>query len=249
MLPLAEFQRAFAHAVMKSGAIPDKTQGRLLPDEAMRIHRNTVMGALAGALRLSHPTVGELVGEAFFDQMAVAFAEAQPPRTASLSRYGEGFAIFLEDHAPGLPYLGDVARLDYAIERALQAETGMQQFSLDPSVRMILPKSLTVLALQYPADEIRAAIGDDKALERISLRPTERYLLVWRQDARARLRPAGNLAGQFLRALLSGATAQVALETVQGDQSDTLTQLQADIFAAPFCTIISNPEGFQPCPP
>jgi hypothetical protein len=245
MLPLADLQRAVAHAVMTGEAVPAVIHGRLRPEEAMCIHRNTVLGTLTGALRLSHPTVGALVGEAFFDQAAIAFTQTQPPRTASLARYGEGFADFLAGFVPTLPYLADVARLDFAIERALQSESGTRRFALGPAVAMILPQSLTVLALQYPAVEIRAAIGDDAALARIAPAPTRHHLLVWRHSTEARLRPVGILTGCFLRSLLGGMPAPDALVAAGNDQAATLAQLQAEIFAAPFCSIVSNPEGIK----
>jgi hypothetical protein len=45
----------------------------------LRVHRNTVLGALSNALRSSFKSVERLVGEAFFDRMAVAYARANPP--------------------------------------------------------------------------------------------------------------------------------------------------------------------------
>lgn len=246
MPPLADLQQVFAHSLLAGGEIPAAIKGHLSPREAMRIHRNTVMGALANALRLSHPTVDALVGEAFFDQAACAFAEGHPPRAASLSRHGDGFADFLAGFAPALPYLADVARLDLSIDRVLQGDDGFRRLALEETVAMFLPGSMMVLRLQYPADEIRAAIGDDAALASIILDPAERYLLVWRHQAQARMRRIGVLSGRFLRALLAGAPAQEALAGAGEDQAATLAQIQADIFAAPFCRIISNPEGISP---
>lgn len=245
MLPLVDLQGAFARSLMSGGGIPANIKGRLRPDEAMRIHRNTVMGALANALRLSHPSVDALVGEAYFDQAALAFIQAQPPRTASLSQYGDGFAHFLAGFAPSLPYLPDVARLDFAIDRALRGEDGARHFALEATITITLPENLAVLALHYPADEIRAALGDDTALASIVLDPMQRHLVVWRQDAEARLRPVNVASGGFLRALLSGAPAQDALAAAGDDQAATLAQLQADVFAAPFCTVIFNSEGIS----
>jgi hypothetical protein len=116
---------------------------------------------------------------------------------------------------------------------------------LEATVAMVLPQSLDLLTLQYPASEIRAAIGDDAALASIALDPAERYLLVWRQDARALLRPVSIPSGRFLQALLAGTPAQDALTAASSDPVTTLAQLQAEIFAAPFCSIIPNPERDQ----
>jgi len=246
MPALAELQQAFAQSLLAGGPVPAAVKGCLLPDEAMSVHRNTVLGALVGALRLSHPTVDALVSEAFFDQAASTFARQHPPRTASLMGYGEGFADFLERQpaCAHLPYLADVARLDFAIERALQQDDRPRTFVLDAAVTMALPCSLSLLTLRYPADAIRAAISDEAALAAITLEPAERHVVVWRQDLAARVRPVSAAAGYFLHALLAGASAQAALAQAGGDTA--LADIQADIFTAPFCTIIANPEGHAP---
>ena len=51
---------------------------------ALQVHRNTIIGALVHALRLTYSSVDAVVGEAFFDQTAAAFAEHKPPTTARL---------------------------------------------------------------------------------------------------------------------------------------------------------------------
>lgn len=246
MPPLADLQRDFARALLAGDAVPAPIRGILSPREAMRIHRNTAIGALANALRLSHPGVDALVGEAFFDQAAAAFVQAHPPRAAALDLYGEGFAAFLAGFVPSLPYLPDMARLDFAIDRALQGAGGTRQFALEATLAIALPESLAVLALRYRVDEIRAALGDDAALAAIRLDPAERHVLVWRQDDQARMRAVGVATGRFLRALLAGSPAQDALDAAGDDQAATVAQLQADIFCAPFCTLIANPEGLPP---
>ena len=76
-MPLAEMQRDFAQAVLTGQTSGQAfAPGAVSADAALRIHRNTVMGALTGALRLTYPTVDALVGESFFDQAAAAFAQS-----------------------------------------------------------------------------------------------------------------------------------------------------------------------------
>lgn len=242
-MPLADLQRDFACALLAGDPPPFATHGVLSAAEALRIHRNTVLGALAGALRLSHPTVDMLVGEAFFDRAAGLFGEAHPPRGPSLALYGEGFADFLAAWPPAmeLPYLADVARLDFAIDRAMHSGTGWQRFPLDASAAIELPSDLRLLLLRHPADEIRTAMGDDAALGRIDLSPREIALLVWRKDQQAVVRRIGPASARFLAVLQAGAPATAALAAASPG-AETLTSIQQDIFAAPFCRVIANQE-------
>ncbi|MDB5458959.1 MAG: hypothetical protein JWO72_700, partial [Caulobacteraceae bacterium] len=120
MSDLATLQREMAQGLL-SGRF-DAVRGQVLAgpiaaDEALGLHRNTVLCALTNALRLTFPTVDALVGEAFFDQAARSFIDQQPPAQAWLTGYGAAFPEFLDRYplAAGLPYLADVARLDAAV--------------------------------------------------------------------------------------------------------------------------------------
>lgn len=101
------------------------------PGEAMapgmEVYRRTLQGNRHEALRASHPGVARLVGDAFFAEAAARFADAVPSGSGDLHEYGAGFAAFLETypHAASLPYLADVARLEWAVHRA--------SFAADPA--------------------------------------------------------------------------------------------------------------------
>ena len=238
---LAELQCSFARGVL-TGTAPaiGFAEARVPAAAALRQHRNTVMGALTGALRLSYPSVDALVGEAFFDQAASAFAEVNPPATARLSGYGEGFADFIAAQAPSLPYLRDVARLDWAIERALLAANATRRFTLDGAIAIALPVSLSVLRLDYPADVIKGALGDNAALGAIDLTPAPRWVLVWRSGRQARVCAVSGPAATFLEILLSGAGAQAAFAVASAQSQSALQILKAEVFAASFCTVLQG---------
>ena len=71
-------------------------------------------------------TVQALVGEDFFRTMARAYVARTLPMQPVLAEYGVDFPAFVADHAParGLAYLPDIARLDWALNAALQAPRG-----------------------------------------------------------------------------------------------------------------------------
>src|ERR1700677_4708748 len=158
MRALAEMQQEFERAI-HSGTLADIAfaSGPVSPQEALRIHRNTVLGALVGALRLVYPCVDRLVGEAFFDQMASALALVRPPASACLADYGEGFAEFMQAYEPAahLGYLPDVAQLEWAMDRAALGSDVRRRYALDEGVWLDLPQSIAVLSLDYPADLIK----------------------------------------------------------------------------------------------
>jgi len=250
MPPLAELQHHFAQAVL-SGEVPTGLlAGTISPAEALSIHRDTIMDALVNALRLSYPTVETLVGEEFFDWTCRIFAEANLPKTASLAIYGEAFADFLAGFAPAadLPYLADVARLDRAVETALRAPTPQRRFVIDVAVSIVLPQSLTVLPLMYPADEIRAGIKDDAIMAKIVIEPAQRFILVWRKGFDAAVRRVSVPAGRFLISLLAGEGAEAAFHAASACEPEAvvLSAIQAELFAAPFCTVISTLEELRP---
>lgn len=248
MSRLAELQRAFSHAVLSADAgTPDLPAfvGRIPPEAAFRVHQGTVMSGLTNALRLTYPTVYALVGAEFFDHAARAFIETELPTAADLSAYGAGYPAFLGVFPPasGLRYLADVAILDLAIDRALRARGGApRRVEIDVRVAMELAPTLSVLRLDYPADEIRALIsgGDTDALGFLDMTPRSRFVAVWRSAGGASVQPLGVVAGGFLTAVLAGATTDAAFASAvaETDPDDTLPEIRAQVFAASFTTLI-----------
>ena len=98
-------------------------EGAVHATARLAIYRNTCSGTLIRALGLSYPAVRRVVGGDFFDATAERFIGRQPPVSAYLDGYGADFADFLAGFAPaaGVPYLADLARLEWAVSRALHA--------------------------------------------------------------------------------------------------------------------------------
>ncbi len=93
------------------------------PARRFAVYRNNVIVSLIDALADTFAVTQELVGEAFFRAMAREFAYANPPTSPLLALYGDAFPDFIERFPPaaGLPYLADVARLEYLRVRAYHA--------------------------------------------------------------------------------------------------------------------------------
>jgi hypothetical protein len=67
--------------------------------------------------------IRQVVGDEFFDALARAYQQTTPSTSGDLHDYGEGYSAFLRTfaHAQSLPYLSDLARLEWAAHHAYGA--------------------------------------------------------------------------------------------------------------------------------
>ncbi|MGZ3273696.1 MAG: HvfC/BufC family peptide modification chaperone [Caulobacteraceae bacterium] len=244
MAELAVLQAEMARALLAGrfdAIAPRLEPGPIPASEALSVHRNTAVGGLVNALRLGHPTVLALVGEDFFDQAARAFAERAPPSSAWLTGYGEGFADFLAAYEPAreLPYLADVARFDFAVEAVACAALGDGGRALDLGEAVLtLDASLRLVDLDYPADLIRDALGEDEErLTEIDMRRRRHTLALWRLPDGAGLRRLSPVPAAFVKAGLHGED----LADLQAPEAD-LAALSSEVFTAPFVRLSPKPD-------
>jgi hypothetical protein len=93
------------------------------PQIRLAVHQNNVVAGLVNGLATRFPVVQQLVGEEFFRAMAAVFVRQAPPSDPVLTLYGGGFADFISSFQPanGVPYLSDMARLEFARTLSLHA--------------------------------------------------------------------------------------------------------------------------------
>ncbi len=127
MPTLREVQAAFARGVLdpaQIGAIAVGVIGAgIAPERRLGVYRNNVLSSLGGVLEGNFPASRRRLGPERFAALAERFIRAEPPARPQLSGYGAGFPDFLErsGEAARLPWLGDVARLEWAREEAYYA--------------------------------------------------------------------------------------------------------------------------------
>lgn len=99
------------------------TWNRSDPAKRLSVYRNNVLVSLVDALAQTFAVTQQLVGEAFFRAMAQVFVRTHPPRTRVLTQYGQALPEFIAQFAPAasLPYLADVAQLEWQRLQALHA--------------------------------------------------------------------------------------------------------------------------------
>ncbi len=230
--------------------------------ERLSIYRNTCRSTLANALRLSFPAVRRLVGEEFFEGAVQRFIDEAAggiPGSAWLNEYGRELAAFLASFPPamGLPYLADVARLEWAVNGALHApdaarldaaRLGAAQVASrtreSAEVRFVAHPSIGLLSLRYPADTIWRAVlkEDDAALAAVDLASGPVWLLVERDEAGVQVRRLTEREWRLTERLCAGAPLQAALE----ESPDGAAMLLAEHLSAGRFTDVLLEDGDAP---
>ncbi len=166
MPSLRELQHGFVAAVL------DQDDGApalaITPAEAaaerIAIYRRAAFANYRNALGATYPVVARLTGTPFFNAAVDAFVHDHPSTCGDLNVYGDAFAAFLSSYAPAatLPYLADVARLEWAIDEAGRAPDARRApasvlaafgaIAPDrlPALRVTLEPSCRLVASRYP---------------------------------------------------------------------------------------------------
>lgn len=227
MPSLSDLQRGFVAATV----FGDRTalsglgiaEGSMTAAARVAVYRNNVLSNYRKALAATFPVVQALVGRAFFGAAVEAFVRAHPSTRGDINRYGGDLPRFLAGYPPArdLPYLPDVARLEWAIDQAtiaadvpaldLDALAAVPQDKLQ-ELRLRLHPSARLLRSPYPILSIWRANQPGHEDERVDLGEGGDALLVARGAigiAVQRLAPADHT---FLRGLAADLVLADALD-------------------------------------
>lgn len=199
------------------------------------IYRNTCASVLVTALRLAFPAVQRLVGPEFFEGAAGLFVAQAPPRSAWLDEYGADFPDFLGrlPQAAPVPYLADVARLEWHVNLVLHApdvqpldiarltalsEAGSAQLRFEPH------PAVRLLRCEFPADNIWRAVleRDERAMAAVDLAEGPVWLLVHRTQNRIDVIRLGECEWRLAADLFSGKPLSAALEGTRCDDAHSV---------------------------
>ena len=186
MLWLPEWQSQFAAALLgRTGAA------------GLAVYRGNAFGNWAQALAGAYPIVRKIVGEEFFEGLARAYARAHPSASGDLNEYGAALAEFVAvfPHTQDLPYLPDVARMEWLAHRAYYAADAkpfdfeILKTSSPETLRLALAPACTLLASDWPLARIWTVHQDDYEGEiDVDLGSGPDRILVYRPKWRAQVR-------------------------------------------------------------
>lgn len=184
MSTLASVQRRFAAQL---------ADDRRDTDGGVAVYRRTIRANYRQALAATYPVLRALTGASFFDALVDAYVDTHPSTSGDLNVYGASMGDFLDayPHGRDVPYLPDVARLEWSIDESARAADATARpaevfgalqrlgeaavdarFALQPDARL-LRSGFPVLRIwqrHQPGDDAHApvdfGVGDDLLLLR-----------------------------------------------------------------------------------
>jgi Putative DNA-binding domain len=244
---LLAFQGEFAAALLDAEPRIPPIVSRTTDADATRrfgIYRNNVSASLSAALAARFPVVERLVGGGFFRAMALRFVEHHPPRSPVLSAYGAVFPDFLDSFEPvaSLPYISDVARLEWARAVAYHAADDRPVdisvlSSIPPErlhgARLTLHASVFVVASDYPIVSIWRTNTHDDPVREIGPDLPGEVALVSRPALDVMVTPLPRGAAQMIARLAQdGTLGAAALAATEEDPKLKLSDALALLFGA-----------------
>ena len=199
------------HAQSARGLVAYRSNGRAMAERA---------------LRAAYPVIAAMLGEPSFELLARDLWHTHPPRGGDLAQWGAALSGFLQasDALSDAPYLGDVARAEWALHRAASAadaEPDLPSFarlaSENPQgLTLSLSPGTTVIGSRFPvASLVTAHLFGDPCLAEAAQRLRDgigELALVWRQGLRPRIAAIDPSAAALVQALQAGADLPGALD-------------------------------------
>jgi hypothetical protein len=226
MSSLRELQAAFVAGVFddqESGAQSYVLANGMPPEARLAIYRNNIFHNYQQALRDVYPVVERLVGEEFFAFAAKRYIPCHPSHHGNLHCFGAEFGTFLDGFAPAaaLPYLGDIARLEWHVHEVFHAADRdamrVQRLAALPIEKMphilcTLHPACRLFASPFPVDRIWQLNQPDAAAdETIDLDAGRVWLLIRRRGFVIEVEALDEAQFALLAAFRDGLTLQQAL--------------------------------------
>lgn len=225
MLPLDTLQRVMAASILSrtsSRLGSELKAGEANPLERFSIYRNNTLLSLTEALKANFPVTVRLVDERFFGWAAQDFIRRHPPCEARLSAYGSELPAFLASlpACRTVPYITEVARLEWAIFMSLHTEErtscsieALSRLGSEAgAARLRFQPTLQLIPARWPVLEIWTAHQKDRVQLPTSIVRSANYVQITRSADRIRL--ASLLPGRFAfrRGLAKGFSLHAAVQ-------------------------------------
>lgn len=225
---LGRFAASLVDGTFSAHGVTAESRGR------MDIYRNNVRVNRIAALVDAFVNVVQLVGADYVGALARAYVDCTPAHSANLHDDGARLPAFIRGFEPAadLPYLGDVAEVDWLLHRAYFAadanaidsskliELGPERFAaatvrLAPSVGLARSRLWPIAdILQMHADGAPAQLGAGG-----------QAVLIWREGLAVRWQALSEADADAMAALMAGTSIQEAVLQTNTDASSLLAQL------------------------
>ncbi len=227
MKALHKLQQAFAADLW--GDDLHHMQGLILDDQLpaarlFNVYRNNFQTSLTDALAAIYPVMEQLVGREFFGIIADQYIRTHPSRSGNLHNLGDAMAVFLGRYraVSKLPYLPDVARLEWAYHQVFHAESpklfepkALEQVLAEdyPKLRFTLGPACRLVSSTYPIFRIWQVNQENHVgNQEVDLDTGPESVLIVRLELEVELQRLEPAETEFLGALESGSNLSEAVE-------------------------------------
>lgn len=186
--------------------------GRSAADR-LRVYHHAYRARLLEVLADSFAKTRLYLGADLFEAEALAFVEAEPPRSRSLNRYGARLPAHLAACYPHNPELQELAQLDWDLRSCFDgpdvASLSAADAQQDPSASWLrrprpLHPSLVLRTLRTPVVAIWNAIDADAEVPEALALAAPAHLVVWRKGLQPHFQTVDPTQAQFLQRLQAG---------------------------------------------
>lgn len=225
---LNNIQKKFRDTIFDPAAMDDRFHdvfraGGISAANRMKVYRNNVMTSLSQAVIAVYPLTEKLVGVDFLKAAVSKYVVNNPPDQGNLNFYGVTFANFLEDYEParGMPYLPDMARLEWAWEMATLADDDAPLSPEElqdvperdlPNLQLPLRANVHLLKSDYPLDKIVDFCRAGKQDGNLDISTGGTPMMICRPKLQTQMRKISESEFIFLRALRGGNHLMAATE-------------------------------------
>ncbi len=221
MHTLPELQQAFTEWVLRGESQNQitelvKTTNGLTAEQRLQIYRNNTLLGLTEALRDGYPVINKLVGTDFFNLMARNYLLHYPPKAGCLLYFGAHLADFIAGFSPAdsLPYLSDVARLEWFWHEAFHEAdaTSLDIASLNAihpdnygALSFILHPTVRLIRSNYPILSIwQLNQQEQQGIATVKLTQGACHLLIYRPNCEVMIMALPEASYEFLKTLAKG---------------------------------------------
>ena len=197
LMDIKSFQGDFIDALFGGDKAPAVSHvigdDTLTAEQRFGIYSGSVHGILTQALGVMFPICKSLVGDDFFDNMCKIFIDQNPPATSFFAEYGAALPEFIKsfEHVNDLPYLHDVARLEWIRQTIWHEEasqtsdfSGLATLSEDDQSNVVfkLSNRMRLIKSDYRIDELWFAHQPDNEIELEDIDINQAVKLIIRRD-------------------------------------------------------------------
>lgn len=247
---LSSFQNIFSKAVLDSQndyGLVDTMSNETIRMKRLDVYRNNVVFSLIESLQDLYPVVVALIGEQAFSFLAKQYALNNLPQRGTLIGYSASFADYLDDcinthdTLQQVPYIADIARLEYclhsayhaadlphllpeAVSRIDQNSIVKAQLQLHPSVAL-LHSRWPIVAI-WEAHQHSELEASHTALSHIDLDADDHYVMVIRIHHALEVRSLQSGDWCFLQCMQSSENTETAMmKATEKDVTFSLTRI------------------------